>query len=131
MEQFEDKYLDVLQNIEAGIIGVYRAHPEMTDWDALRAIEALIHTYQQKREFHPALKPLQQEVYVSVKSLCDWRLGETELLDDKGNPMVLPMQPLERSEILACLKRIRRSIENWNKRGGRNGYLEFVKQFIY
>jgi len=130
VEQFEDKYLDVLQNIEAGIVHVYRAHPEMTDWDALRAVEALIRAYQQKREFQPGLKPLQQEVYGLVKIMCDWRLGETQFLDDKGKSVDLPMKPLERSEIIACLKRIRRSIENWNKRGGRNGYLEFVKQFI-
>jgi O6-methylguanine-DNA--protein-cysteine methyltransferase len=41
-DDFEEKYLDVLQNIEFGIVSVYREHPEMLDWDAFKAVEALI-----------------------------------------------------------------------------------------
>jgi hypothetical protein len=32
--------------------------------------------------------------------------------------------------IIACLKRIRKSVEKWNKQGGRQGYLTFVEQFV-
>lgn len=130
MGEFEEKYMDVLQNIEFGIVRVYRGHPELTDWDVLRAIEALIRTYQQKRDFEPPLKPLQQEIYESVKAMCDWRLGEATFTDEKGNPAEVPIKPLERAEILACLKRIQRSIEHWNKQGGQKGYLEFIVQFV-
>ena len=42
---FEERYQDVLQNIEFGITQVYRNHPEMTDWEALAAIEALLRAY--------------------------------------------------------------------------------------
>lgn len=31
---FEKRYEDVLQNIEFGIIRVFRDNPEMTDWEA-------------------------------------------------------------------------------------------------
>ncbi|GAB4274994.1 MAG: hypothetical protein Kow0080_23890 [Candidatus Promineifilaceae bacterium] len=34
------------------------------------------------------------------------------------------------SEIIACLKRIQRSIEMWQKEGGRRGYFEFINQFL-
>jgi hypothetical protein len=33
-------------------------------------------------------------------------------------------------EILLCLKRIRSSIRLWNKEGGRQGYLNDVRQLI-
>jgi len=31
---------------------------------------------------------------------------------------------------MACLRRIRKSVERWNKRGGQQGYVTFVNQFI-
>lgn len=75
--EFEEKYLDVLQNIEFGIVSVYRQHPEMLDWDALKAIETLIHEYHAEH-----------------------------------------------------LKRIRKSIELWNRRSGRQGYLDFISEYV-
>ena len=33
-------------------------------------------------------------------------------------------------EILACLRKIRKSVERWNKRGGQQGYLHFVREFV-
>lgn len=44
-QSFEDKYLDVLQNIEFGIVRVYREQADLADWDVLDAIEALIRNY--------------------------------------------------------------------------------------
>lgn len=41
----EEEHLDVLQNIEAAIVSVYRDHPEMTDYDVDKAFSALIQTY--------------------------------------------------------------------------------------
>jgi hypothetical protein len=38
----EDKYLDVLQNIEFGIIAEYRKDPSLLDADALEAVNSLV-----------------------------------------------------------------------------------------
>ena len=57
MSKFEEEYEDVLQNIEFGIVRVYREHPQMTDYHALSAVEALVHGYHaesQGREVAPA-----------------------------------------------------------------------------
>jgi hypothetical protein len=43
--KFEEGYIDVLQNIEFGIVNVDRQHPDLTDCDALDAIEAMIRHY--------------------------------------------------------------------------------------
>jgi len=80
-----------LQNIEFGIVRVYLDNPELTDWDALTAIEALIRFYQVeakgRRTAPPSLSPLAEEVYDSVKPMCQWRLGrETPFLDEDGKP---------------------------------------------
>ena len=95
---------------------------------------ALIRLYQAEqaqRQFDPpSLNELRQELYEMVKSMCDWRLGRTELTrqGDKGGVPNPP--PITIEEIIACLKRIRKSVQKWNKRGGQQGYLKFVEQFI-
>lgn len=40
------------------------------------------------------------------------------------------MEPMSVEEIVGCLKRVRRSIETWNKQLGRRGYYDFVSEFI-
>ena len=131
LSNLEDQYLDVLQNIETGIVGVYLDHAELTDAEALKAVEALIRAYQaEAKQTAPPplhLPPLATAVFESVKAMCEWRLGRQPLLGHGQSPD-LPAKTLD--EMVACLKRIRRSIERWDKRGGNRGYLDFVKQYV-
>jgi hypothetical protein len=134
-QSFEEKYLDVLQNLELNIVGVARQHAEMSDWDALNAVEALIKTYRAEaagREASPSkLSPLAEETYEILESMCRWLSGRGSFVnDDDGEPIKVPIEPITAEEILACLKRIRRSIPKWTKRGGRRGYLTFIDQFL-
>jgi hypothetical protein len=134
MGTFEDKYLDVLQNIEFGIVQVYRRHPDMLDWHALNAVNAAMRAYQAEARQQPApkaqLNPIEQETLAAIQGMCNWRLGRETLYDDKQQPLDLPMAHITLEEVMACLKRIRRSIEKWNKHGGRQGYLTFVSDFF-
>ena len=140
---FEEEYLDVLQNIEFGIISVYRQHPEMVDWDALKAIEILIREYQAEETGRSVpdvdLKSLPRQVYDSVKAMCEWRLGGSQIQKEEKKLFFklrstksadLPIEPKTMEEIILCLKRIRKSIERWNKRRGRQGYLDFISDFV-
>jgi hypothetical protein len=38
--------------------------------------------------------------------------------------------PITLDEMIACLKRVRRSVKRWTKEGGRRGYLDFVDGFF-
>ncbi|MBL7183063.1 MAG: hypothetical protein ISS50_01295 [Anaerolineae bacterium] len=132
---FEERYQDVLQNIEFGIVQAYRNHPEMTDWEVLSAIEALLRTYRAKAKGRqvapPSLDPLADAVYDFVKSMCEWRLGRERPFTRKdGEPVELLVEPITLDELMACLKRVRKSINRWHRRGGRQGYLTFVSQFV-
>ena len=49
MKKFGDKNMDVLQNIEFGIVEVYRADPSLIDIDAKDAIDALVRRYRADR----------------------------------------------------------------------------------
>jgi len=133
MAEFTEEYLDVLQNIEFALIGVYDNNPTMTDTGAMYAVETLIKVYtgeSRGREVAlPQFKPEEREAYDAVKRMCDWRLGRSSIEDEKGKK-VEGVEPLTVEEINACLKRILKSINTWYKRGGRRGYYEYVRQFI-
>jgi hypothetical protein len=133
-EKFEDKYLDVLQNIEFGIVRIYEEHPKLTDWDTSEAIQALIRHYtaeaRGRSEPNIRLTDLSEHVYASVETMCEFRLGRTELSTQEGQPVDADMEPKSLDEIIACLKRVQKSIRRWHKQAGRRGYLDFVSQFV-
>ena len=131
---FEEKYLDVLQNIEFGILSVYRQHPEMVDWDALKAIETLIREYQAELTDRSlpvvAMQPFAREAHDAVRAMCEWRLGRNPARVEEGQSPELSPEPKTTDEMILCLKRIRKSIEHWNRRGGRRGYLDFISEYV-
>jgi len=133
MQTFEDRYLDVLNNIEVGIMLVYRRQPDLVDFDVENALSALIRHYTAEMQSRPAsparLNPLAQAVYDSVLAMCEWRLGRTKMGPAEGGKIPQP-EPITSDEIIASLKRVRKSVQYWNKEGGRRGYLTFVEQFV-
>jgi hypothetical protein len=133
-QSFEDKYLDVLQNIEFGIIRVYQQHPELTDWDVWDAVGALIRCYtaetRGKSRPNIRLTNLSQLVFDSVEAMSEWRLGREQVYARDGEPLDTKMIPKTLDEIIACLKRIQKSVRRWNKEGGRQGYLTFISEFV-
>lgn len=128
---FDEKYLDVLQNLEFAIVSVYRANNELLDHDVQSAIEALIDFYKaeemgrQPRDFKLSEESI--EVYESVKEMCEFRLGRVK---KDLTEMEIELKPLQMKELSECLKTIKNSIIKWTKSGGRQGYLDFIKQFI-
>lgn len=62
--------------------------------------------------------------------MCEWRLGRESLMPEEGAPLDGEPASVSLEVILACLKRIRKSVQRWNKEGGRQGYLTFIGRFI-
>ncbi len=129
----EEEYLDVLQNIEFAIVSIARQQPALVDFDVENAIAALISRYQaQDRAARlPNLNERAKQVYELVEAMCEWRMGNSELAsaDMKARGPRPPVVTVD--VIVACLKRIRKSVQRWNKEGGRRGYLTFVQRFIH
>jgi len=121
----EEDLLDVLQNIEFSIITEYRADRTILDIDVHDAIHALARHYEAEEEQRtpprPRLAERAQRVFEAVQKACEWRLGRGTAGPDPPNTL---------TEIVACLKRIRNSIELWTKEYGRQGYLNYVQEFI-
>ncbi len=130
----EDEYQDVLQNIEFAIINIYHRHPNLLDYDVETVLSALLRYYKaEQRNRQPPTIPLtelRQELYDSIKGMCDWRLGREELTRQTEKTTLPNPAPISLAEMIVCLKRIRKSVKTWSKKGGRQGYLTFVEQFI-
>lgn len=134
-ESFEEKYLDVLQNIEAAIVGVYRENAGLLDYDVTKALDALQAEYRAEQQGRtkspPSFSANQQLVYDRVKLMCEWRLGRRSLQAKRHGKMIdISPEALTLDAILACLKRICKSIKLWTKEGGRQGYLHFIDNNI-
>jgi hypothetical protein len=129
--KFEDEYLDVLQNIEFAIISVYREHSDLRDYAVMRALDALIECYRAESRGHAPkqfnLPEKEALIFQRTKDLCEFRLGRGGLGTEAE---ILPTRDKTVDEILACLRRIRKSVDRWNKHGGPQGYLKFASQFI-
>lgn len=130
----DEDYQDVLQNMEFGIISVYRENEELLDYDVDTALKALIRHYrdeQSGREPRPhKLKPPKDKVFDSVQIMCELRLGREFLQTEGDTPVKIPMEIVDIEIIIQCLKRIRLSIRRWTKEGGRQGYLTFIGQYF-
>ena len=134
MGKIEDDYLDVLQNIEFAIVTIYHQYPEITDYDVESAVNALIREYRAQESGRTVASPKigseSQSVYDSVKMMCEWRLGKESLVKKGEFAELGDIAPLTNGEIVGCLKRIRKSIGRWSKEGGRQGYLQFIVQYV-
>ncbi|MCQ3947424.1 MAG: hypothetical protein DPW21_12125 [Anaerolineae bacterium] len=132
MTLVEEEYLDVLQNIEWAILSVYRENPQLFDYDVDKALNALWMGYRSeqigKAKPPPAFNELQDLLYERVRAICEWRLGRNPVQKEgeDGEVVDLSPEPLTHDVILACIKRIRKSVEFWTKEGGRQGYLYFI-----
>lgn len=130
----EDQYSDVLQNIESAIVTVYEENPRLLDCDVTDALDALIRGYgleeQGRVAQEPRLSAPSRRIYDLSRSMCEWRLGRQPLNDDDPTDSHLPADELSTAELVLCLKRIRKSVKLWNTQGGRQGYLNFVRQFL-
>jgi hypothetical protein len=127
----EEDRQDVLQNIEFVVTSLYRHHPELTDHAVLRTYEALIQMYSAEVTGRTARvkapSGLEAELLSDVRAMCELRLGrETTLSVEGGTPR---LEPLDIPTLILCLKRLVKSVQMWNKQGGRQGYLTFMTQF--
>jgi hypothetical protein len=127
----EDEYFDVLQNIEAVIVDEFQQDRSILDLDARDAVNALARHYEAESESRSAsgapLSDRARRIFEAVRPICEWRLGRAPGLFEA--PVELDA-PLTAAELVLCLKRIRKSIDFWNKQGGRQGYLEYVLEYL-
>ena len=143
--EFEENYIDVLHNIEAFIVSAYReTGQEMTDWDVSRALETIIANYQAERKGREprdiSLKSNAQSIFDRAFMVCEFTLGRLPMVVEtkKKKWGIIPVtsreeimpEPKTIDELITCLRHIQKSVQFWTKEAGRQGYLNYIDQFI-
>ncbi len=132
MARFEDKYMGVLYSVESMIVHIYEEHPDLRDYQVEQALTALLSFYRRPEKGIPRLKGLSRTLFDEVRIICDIYLGHETLQHEAEDGTIeeLSFPPLSVEELLAVLRRIRKSVRMWNKVGGPQGYLHYIQQFI-
>jgi hypothetical protein len=134
MMSIEEEYADVLQNIEVAIVEAFEENPKLTDRDALAAMKALINGYSREMSGRSAMPPSlpagARIVYEECRRMCEWRLGRQPLNEGDPHMDVHGPDDLSVTEIVLCLKRLRKSIRFWHAENGPRGYLRYVSAFL-
>jgi hypothetical protein len=133
----EEEHLDVLQNLEFAIVEVYRKTPDLIDAEVLTAIESLIRIYgaeaQGKSISTRPIRGASQSVAERVQFFCELRLGRLLSADppiESGDRPGEDLPTISLEVLVACLKRIQSSINFWTKKQGRQGYLDYIQNFM-
>jgi len=104
----------------------------MTDYAVLRTYEALVRVYAAEvtsRTVQPVdASGVEADLLRNVRAVCEWRLGRQWMpaaQDDAPE-----CEPINVPTLVLCLKRLVKSVQKWNKHGGRQGYLTYMTQFV-
>jgi hypothetical protein len=130
-EPLLDRYEGVLQNIEAMVVDVFREHTELTDYSVQRVYEYLIGLYEAelrgRNPRNPRLNALEEELLVRVQAICSWQLGRGAPIADLPD---LQGEPVDVDTMIQIIRRLLKSVKFWTKQGGRQGYLNYIAQFV-
>jgi hypothetical protein len=119
MDFDDDPYLDVCQNIEAGLCREYDINPELTDTKCTFALDAAKVAIKQKFGF---AKNQKVNRLPGTEGVIDWCVEVGLARIDKVNDLTL-------KEYVAQLEKIRKSVERHSAAGPR-GYYEFIKDYV-
>lgn len=129
MNPLNEDNLDVLQNFEFAVVTAYRQNPAITDYDVKDGLDALTRHY--SAEFagrvpsSVSLDPRAQAVYHGVRGICEWRLGRVAERQGDIIPVAIGVEAA-----VTALRTVMKSIQRWSGRGGKRGYLDFVKAYL-
>jgi len=129
-----ERFPDVLQNIELAIFRVYEVEPRLLDLDVIDALDGLVRKYgaEEQSRTPPKLRLSTQAMhfYDAAEQMCEWRLGRATIREDSQASVIPPDERIEVGNLVMCLKRIRKSVHIWSEQGGRQGYLDYISEFL-
>lgn len=130
----EEKDIDIIFNIEGAIVEIYKHNPNLLDAYIESALDCLIRLYNAEAEGRNAprknVRGSAALVTDQLQAICELFLGRAEAEDGEGNSIALNLTEKTPAEMAAALKQIKSSVKVWSKKQGRQGYLNYVTEFI-
>jgi len=128
---FENEYIEELQNIERNILLMHRLHPELVDYHIDKVLRAVVRTIEaeQKGKPVPKLKLKGNENLLYEQLYGIYQLTTNQLAADSPMHELAVSQHRRPDEIVACFKRLQKSIKTFSDLG-RRGYLSIIEDFF-
>lgn len=124
---FEQQYFDVLRLIEQTIHGEHVSNPSLADFQVAKVLEGLERTYTAEKKLRPApalkLNAQEMRLYELLQQALGLYLGRNPDIQLEAQDQ------LTVDEVIACIKRIERSVHLMRDKG-RQGYLHFIANFF-
>jgi len=129
-----EQYYDVLQNIEYSILCAFEVETTLLDLDVIDALDGLVRRYSAEEQGRTPpklrLSPQASRIYSAAEQMCEWRVGRAPLNSGDEETMIPRDQQNTVSDIVICLKRVRKSVHLWSEQAGRQGYLLYIAHFF-
>lgn len=115
----------MLRALELAIRDTFQHKPDLTDHNVRKALESHANILQaeikDRKPREVRLSAVERDLHQALKQVIWLFLGR-----DAATPSP---QPVTREEMLACLKRIQRSVDQMATQG-RQGYVQFIDSFF-
>jgi hypothetical protein len=123
---------DVLYQIELTVLREWTRDPSLIDLEVADVFDALARRYALEERGQSAkpfrLGPKAERLYEVVLEISEAQAGRRSPPEETTHiPFRTDVSP---SELATSFKRLSRSVATWSKRGGRQGYLEYISEFL-
>mgnify|MGYP001083488105 CR=1 FL=1 len=134
-DNLTDAYVGILLHLENAIHEIAYANKEISDGQIELALERLIRHFQTEaggREPRPTrLGAGSQQVFDGTMIAAELLLGHAEAsVAETREPLAIGNESISHGELIACLKRLRKSVRFWSRQGGRRGYVSYIHNFL-
>ena len=132
--RIEEKYENVMLNIEMQVVSVANKEPTLTDWQVEKVYNALLSRYKAlmngRQAKEVSFNSPANDLYLLIEGFCDFFVGDRESWG-KGDYLIeIETEKVSYQNMVAIFKRLRKSVKTWTKRGGSKGYVYYISQFI-
>jgi hypothetical protein len=127
-----DDLTDVLYPVELTVLAEWEREPSLLDLEVADVYAALARRYvlEDRAQSYtlPRLSDKARRLHDVLLDVSEALLGRHPAPYRKlGAPFRTDVKP---SELATCFKRLNKSVATWSERGGRQGYLEYIAQFV-
>jgi hypothetical protein len=123
-----DDYLFILMIYEKAVIGYYGEHPKLNDPQVIAAFSSAMNFFTRQKKGLPDLPVTLTGdalgLFNKLKEVTDIIIDPNPEKEMGGIDVIFTHISI--SAAIACLKRLKESAENWHKRDGFRGYLNFI-----
>lgn len=139
-DEFVEEYQSQLMLLEFNIVLAYRQDDTLLDLEVENVLNQFIRFYEAQekgREISFNVSDKLLPFYQTLQYLNDMfmngvsaeKIGPDSDMTSEDIEAINKGPRLSPAELIACYKHLRRSLRYWNKKGGRRGYFDYIKQF--